>query len=103
MATVRFGSFEWDSDKNEANFAKHGIRFEEAVRVFDDITLTRIDARFPYGETREISIGSLAGDLILTVVHTDRQGNTRLISARRANKQERGDYRAYIETAFGRT
>ena len=28
--------FEWDPDKNESNFIKHGITFEEASTVFDD-------------------------------------------------------------------
>ena len=28
--------FEWDPDKNESNYIKHGITFEEASTVFDD-------------------------------------------------------------------
>jgi len=28
--------FEWDNKKAEINYRKHGIRFEEAARVFDD-------------------------------------------------------------------
>ena len=43
--------FEWDDDKAEANYAKHGIPFELAVRVFDD------PFRFDYGEERIITLG----------------------------------------------
>ena len=47
--------FEWDEDKNRFNIEKHGISFEEAVRVFDDIHLSRLDTREDYGEVRNIT------------------------------------------------
>lgn len=84
--------FEWDEDKNRRNIAKHGIGFERAARIFDGPTLDRIDDRRDYGETRTISIGVLEDILILVVVHTDRSGKIRIISARPAKRPERKIY-----------
>jgi uncharacterized DUF497 family protein len=85
--------FEWDEQKNKANIAKHGISFEKAKGVFEGRTLTTIDGRYDYGELREISLGLVDGVLILAVVHTATiTGKIRLISARKANKQERQRY-----------
>ena len=81
--------FEWDSAKNEANLKKHGIGFDEARHIFDGPTLTRVDDRQEYGENRDISLGALSPDAVLVVVHTERGGKIRLISARKANRRER--------------
>ncbi|NOR70843.1 MAG: BrnT family toxin [Methylomarinum sp.] len=89
--------FEWDEEKNKKNILKHKISFEEAGLIFNDLTLTIIDSRKDYGEVREISIGQLSERLIVTVVHTDRNGVTRLISARLANKAERKNYNDYCK------
>ena len=88
-------TFAWDPAKNAANIAKHGVSFEQAARIFDGPVLTRADDRDDYGEMREISIGLLDGIAALVVVHADRGGVTRIISARRALKHER---RLYEET-----
>jgi len=93
--------FEWDEEKNGRNFKKHGIRFEEAALIFREPTLTTVDDRKDYGETRETSIGQLGGRVYLVVVHTDREGITRLISARRAKRQERKEYDDYIKKDTG--
>ena len=90
--------FEWDENKNLSNITKHGIDFQQAKRVFEDPNLlTFEDTRFSYGELREISIGQLLLTtqqkiIIVVVVHTDRRGKIRLISARKASKQERRMY-----------
>lgn len=85
--------FEWDEAQNQRNIAKHGVSFEKARVIFDGDTLTRVDESYHYDEIREISVGMVEGVLFLTVVHTDTEtGNIRLISARRANKRERGHY-----------
>ncbi|WP_252192909.1 BrnT family toxin [Rhizobium sp. CSW-27] len=47
------------------------------------------DDRFAYGEERWITIGAIADIVAIVVVHTDRKGVTRLISARLANRKER--------------
>lgn len=88
--------FEWDEEKNRTNIEKHGISFEQACRIFEGVTLTAIDDRFEYGEVREISLGMVDGIVVLSVVHTDRNGNTRIISARQANRKERKQYEEAI-------
>ncbi len=91
--------FEWDDAKNEANLKKHKLRFETAIAIFNDIVLTRTDDREDYGEVREISVGMIEGTVVIVVVHTDRDGTLRIISARPANRSERKlyyDYRAKI-------
>ena len=87
--------FEWDDVKNEANHIKHGILFEEAALIFSGLILTEVDERQDYGEKREISIGQLADQVVIVVVHTDRNGVTRLISARTAKRTERKRYHDY--------
>jgi len=88
--------FEWDEAKNRANLAKHGIKFEQAVRVFDDpLHLTRQD-RIENGELRWQTMGCIGGLTIVIVAHVIRIDLDveiyRLISARRATKQERRGY-----------
>ena len=58
-------SFEWDEDKNRTNIRDHGIRLEDAQRIFDGPVLTEIDTRYDYDEVREISIGLLNGIVVL--------------------------------------
>lgn len=88
--------FGWHEEKNKTNISKHGVSFEKAKRIFYGETITTIDDRFDYDETREISIGLVDGALLLTVVHTDRAGKIWLISARKANKSERRHYEETI-------
>lgn len=90
-------NFEWDDDKNQRNFKKHKIRFEEAAQIFRGPTLTTIDDQEDYDELREISIGQIRNQVYLVVVHTDREGTTRLISARKAKPPERTRYDDYIQ------
>ena len=86
-------NFEWDESKREKNIAKHGIDFVRAINVFDDDNrVERIDSRCDYGETRYQVIGMVDDKIILFVVHVNRNENIRIISARRANKIEIGDY-----------
>ncbi len=84
--------FEWDARKNESNIAKHGIGFERAKGIFDNPVLTGIDDRFDYGELRQNSIGIIGAVAVLVVIHTDRDGVCRIISARPATKVERRMY-----------
>ena len=88
--------FEWDDEKNRLNIEKHGISFETAATIFRGIILSRIDDREDYGEVRDISIGRVDTDVVVTVVHTNRDGSIlRLVSARRAIRRERKDYDEY--------
>ncbi len=87
--------FEWDEDKNSVNQRKHGISFEEAAEVFSYPMYETVDTRFEYGEVRLIGIGRNNQLIILTVVYTEREARIRIISARRASKQEEKFYYEY--------
>ena len=86
-------TFEWDPVKATANFAKHGVSFEEAATAFQDV-LARIhaDPDHSASESREILIGHSAQGRLILVAFTDRQGRLRLISAREVTRRERRDY-----------
>jgi uncharacterized DUF497 family protein len=85
--------FEWDEEKAKSNYRKHGIEFQEAVRVFADaFAVEGYDLMSPeYGEDRYLIIGMASGQL-LTVVYTERQGTIRLISARKSSRREHDNY-----------
>jgi hypothetical protein len=87
--------FEWNEKKNLANREKHGITFDEAALIFEGPTVTRIDDRKDYGEIRTISIGKFVEKVVVTVIHTTRDGRIRIISARLANRIERKKYNVY--------
>ncbi|WP_309242635.1 BrnT family toxin [Limnofasciculus baicalensis] len=60
------------------------------------IIFNAIDERFDYGEIREISIGAIQGVVIVTVAHTERNEVIRIISARKATRQEKNTYYDYL-------
>ncbi len=91
--------YEWDPAKNVANLRKHGTSFDEAKHIFDGPILTRADDRQDYGEIRDISLGALSPDAVLVVVHAERGGKIRLISARKANRRETKVYYDYLAQA----
>ena len=90
-------TFEWDDDKNEVNIVKHGVTFDEAKEIFAGPVFEFIDDRRAYGETRIAAIGVTKG-IELTVIYTVRNEVRRIISARRARRDER---RTYHETYPG--
>lgn len=87
-------TFEWDQNKNKINKKKHGVSFEMAVRVFsDDKRIEKTDmTHSTLEEERTNIIGRVANLLILFVVATNRNGNTRIISARKAEPDEEVEY-----------
>jgi uncharacterized protein len=85
--------FEWDPEKARSNFNKHGISFEEAATVFGDpLSITISDSDHGDDELREVTIGETFKYRIVIVSHTDRHGNIRIISARKATKSEIKQY-----------
>ncbi len=84
--------FEWDEQKNQLNIEKHNVSFNTAKRIFEGPVLTWTDTRKEYGEVREISLGKVANQVLLTVAHTDRNECVRIISARVASQKERRLY-----------
>jgi hypothetical protein len=87
--------FDWDAQKAAANLRKHGVSFEEAQTVFlDEEALLRPDEEHSDDEDRFLLLG-LSGLLrTLVVCHCYRQGDEviRLISARKADSEERRQY-----------
>lgn len=85
--------FEWDPDKAVVNLRKHSISFQEAATVFgDSLSVTFPDPDHSIGEDRYVIIGISGSGQLLVVSHTDRGSRTRIISARRATRQERRFY-----------
>ncbi|WP_223568447.1 BrnT family toxin [Agrobacterium tumefaciens] len=84
--------FEWDEEKNRSNIRKHGVGFRTAIRIFENAVLSWVDEPVAYGETRYHTIGQIEGIVFLAVIHTDRAGLIRIISARPANRRERKRY-----------
>ena len=83
--------FEWDENKRLINIRKHGIDFADVPEIFELDTVTVIDDRFEYGETRYQTLGLLKAHVIL-VVHTESETVIRIISARKATKYEEETY-----------
>jgi hypothetical protein len=85
--------FEWDETKARSNLAKHGVSFEEAASVFGDpLALTFVDPDHSLGEKRWLTFGVSSSDRLLVVAHAERGRSIRIISARKATRQERGIY-----------
>jgi uncharacterized DUF497 family protein len=83
--------FEWNETKNQINISKRGFDFADAEIVFEGTTFTFDDDRFDYGEERFITLGMLAGELVV-ITHTERGENVRIISMRKATKYEQRLY-----------
>ena len=82
---------EWDDDKAELNFKKHGIRFRVAARIFlDDNRIEDYDELHSDDEDRWQVIGKVKD--ILAVIYTERREKYRIISARYATKEEEDEY-----------
>ncbi len=86
--------FEWDPAKATWNYRKHGVRFEEAATVFDDPYARIIDdPDHGPSENREIIIGHSHRNRLLFVSFVERAiALVRIISARKATRNERGMY-----------
>ena len=92
--------FTWDEAKNLSNQKKHGISFEEAVRVFFDPLNLCVQDRIEGIEQRWQTLGQVDIMTILLVAHTITEEGPehepveviRLISARRATRKERRHY-----------
>lgn len=85
--------FEWNLEKAVINQRKHNISFPEATTVFNDpLSMTFPDPDHSIGENRYVIIGISELGQLLVVAHTDRDNRTRIISARKANRQEKRFY-----------
>jgi uncharacterized DUF497 family protein len=84
-------NFEWDEVKRQVNLRKHRLDFSDAAIVFTGETITFEDDRFEYGEDRYITLGLLRG-LVVVIAHTERDNKIRVISIRKATRNEQRLY-----------
>ena len=85
-------NYVWDRRKGRSNLTRHGVAFEDAIRIFDGPTLEKVDDRFDYREIRVYAIG-VSNGLEVTVIYTDvSESERRIISAWRAERHERAAY-----------
>ena len=92
--------FDWNDQKERRNWLKHKVRFDVALRVFDDAWAVSFLDRIVKGEPRWQTIGMVprttGGSVLLLVPHTamevEGEEVIRIISARKANERERGVY-----------
>ena len=83
----------WSPEKARSNLRKHGVTFEEAASVFQDVlSVTISDPLHSTEESRFVTIGRSNRDRTLVVVHSDLGETIRIISARLATRHERRKY-----------
>ena len=88
--------FEWNDAKARTNLKKHDVDFQEASTIFGDpVFITFLDKEHSIGEERYITIGLSNKQRLLMVAHTERGNKIRIISARKATKNEEN---FYVET-----
>ncbi|MGC8537235.1 MAG: BrnT family toxin [Rhizomicrobium sp.] len=79
--------YAWDEAKRRANLRKQGIDFRAAPMILRGFTLTAEDDLEFYGERRFLTLGLLE-DQVVSVAHTERGKDIRIISIREATKHE---------------
>ena len=97
MYNINIGeiTFEWDAQKNTINIKKHGISFEEAATVFyDDEALLFDNPDHSIEENRFLILGVSQTEMLCIVSHCykDSEDRIRIISARKADKEEKEVY-----------
>ena len=91
------GRFEWDENKDRLNKKNHGFSFTEILEIFDDPAfLEGYDKEHSVKEDRYYGIGCLNNILYIIVFYTLRE-RKRIISARRADKDEQEEYDDYFK------
>jgi len=86
--------FEWDESKRRANLAKHLVDFHDATQIFDGPVFE--ETRRRHGEDRVLAIGLMQG-VEIVVVYVMRGKRRRIISARRAHRDERQAYAIHLK------
>jgi hypothetical protein len=84
--------FQYDPGKAAANLKKHGVSFADAEGVLEDALALTVPDPDAEGENRYITIGLGTAGELLVVVYTERDGEYRIISARRPTRKERDFY-----------
>jgi len=95
--------FVWDENKNAENILKHGLDFADAWQVFQNPMLVKIDDREDYGEDRWIGVGIISSGIVVVFIFTEKDQDTiRMISMRKATKNERTRYEKAIRDELGK-
>ena len=82
--------FEWDEGKRKSTLLKHGIDFLDAARIFDGRPTVHAPSKYPDGD-RWIATARLSGRFV-SVVYVHRNGRIRIITARRARRNEQREH-----------
>ena len=85
---------EFDPAKRAWTLRERGLDFAKAAEIFSSFSLTFDDDREDYGEDRFLTYGMLGGGIVVCV-WTVREGRRRIISLRKAEKDEREIYNLY--------
>ncbi|MCL2007380.1 MAG: BrnT family toxin [Treponema sp.] len=92
------GRFEWDDAKDRLNKRKQGFSFNEILEVFSDpFFLEGFDFEHSKTEERYFGIGCLNNILYIIIFYTFREERIRIISARKADKDEQEIYNDYFK------
>jgi len=92
--------YEWDENKRCSNLFKHGLDFIVADRVLANPYRLDVESR----RNNEVRIQSFAYVFdvltVLTVIHLPGKQSSRIISFRRASRDERGVYHEWLENDY---
>ena len=84
--------YEWDENKWQSNLEKHGLDFVIAYKIYESVEKLTMPSNYA-NESRWIDLAAVGEELIvLTLVYTYRKERVRVISLRKANRQERRLY-----------
>ncbi len=82
---------EWTDAKRLSNLRKHRLDFVDAKEALEGAVISFEDDRFDYTEDRFVSIGMVKGTVVV-IAHTEREETVRVISMRKATRNERRLY-----------
>lgn len=88
----------YDERKRDRTLRERGLDFGLCGEIFDGTETTRKDKRFAYGEARWVTAGDLDGRIVI-VVWTERDGDRRIISLRKANEREQAQFGGRVRSA----
>ena len=85
--------FDWDENKAQRKFEKHGVKFKHVIHVFSDADrVIQDDDKWDYGEDRFKLIGKYQSRLYAIIFTKRGEEYYRIISARKADKDEKREY-----------
>jgi uncharacterized DUF497 family protein len=89
--------FEWDEAKNRQNIRKHGFDFADAAEMFRHVLIVEPDTREDYGEKRWKGVGGIGGRPVAIIFTECGPDTIRIISLRKADREEREEYETAIQ------